>query len=132
MKDHLSAEWKLVGQKLVLHDRPPAHFGRLSSSEIHDLFLHLEPTLKTMHLESFLPFNEQNTTPFTVASPQGTSEPHFNKEPTPSVHPREDRPALIVSSTSWTADEDFSLLLKALSIYEKSASLEAAQNPSCT
>src|SRR5437763_12280973 len=59
----------------------------------------------------FLPPSfDDNSTLLTLKDPS-TNEVKF----------RNDRPILIVSSTSWTADEDFSILLKAARIYDEMA-----------
>ncbi|KAH8101583.1 mannosyltransferase [Cristinia sonorae] len=113
MHDHLSAEWNLQGHKIVLHDRPPAHFHRCSPNEMHELFQRLQASLFIPSLQKFLPeSNPPYSTPF-------TSIPAQSIDPNPALRP--DRPALLVSSTSWTPDEDFSILLQALQIYEVKA-----------
>ena len=98
----------------MLHDRPPAHFHRSSPSEAHDLFLRLQPALPASFLPSSSP---PHSTPFTSVSSQSEADML-----TPGAGPlaswRADRPALLVSSTSWTPDEDFGVLLDALAQYE--------------
>ncbi|KIK70352.1 glycosyltransferase family 33 protein [Collybiopsis luxurians FD-317 M1] len=134
MRDYLVREWGLVGEKIVLYDRPPKHFGRCSAQDIHDLFSRLTPSLSKYESltdllpESEPPFStlmtdrktssEASSTTFSIDPVSTTALTYENVQP-PRLRP--DRPALVVSSTSWTPDEDFGILLEALKRYEQRA-----------
>ncbi|KAF8973841.1 beta-1,4-mannosyltransferase [Flammula alnicola] len=112
MRDFLIKEWDLQGHKVILYDRPPRHFHRSSTQEIHELFRKLQPTLALeKSLRNFLP---KASAPYTTAL----------------THITPDRPAVLVSSTSWTPDEDFSILLEALRVYNGRAEDLAGKAPS--
>ncbi|KAK0540216.1 mannosyltransferase [Tilletia horrida] len=116
MRRHLDAQWGLRGHKAVLHDRPPVHFRRAHTHETHTLFANLGPRLKPA-LNDFLPaYSLPESTLFTTAASTSSSTVKGSKNTEPALRP--DRPALAVSSTSWTADEDFDILLEAARKYE--------------
>ncbi|GAA5926303.1 chitobiosyldiphosphodolichol beta-1,4 mannosyltransferase [Sporobolomyces koalae] len=92
------------GKTIAFHDRPRAHFRRSTLQEAHKLFKRL-PTLDTIsfpQLDSLPRPRVEGSTLFTL--PDGSLDP--------------DRPALVITSTSHTPDEDLSILLRALSIYD--------------
>lgn len=98
MKTDLAQNWG-VGSPVTLYDRAPSHFRPISGKEKHDLMVKL---------------GEKYPALTTAEGPSAFTEEFANGR----VEDREDRPAILISSTSWTPDEDFSVLLNALEAYE--------------
>ncbi|KAG0225787.1 hypothetical protein BGW42_004094 [Actinomortierella wolfii] len=110
------------GKVITLYDRAPDNFRRLEVDEIHEFMnkIKLEKLVKDQSLNSsFLPEISAHQTLLTE-----------KKSADGPATFRADRPALIVSSTSWTEEEDFSLLLEAAKQYDNMAKAEAATNGS--
>jgi len=107
-KRALSEMWSLQGMKKVFYDRPPKSFCRLTASEIHTFFsrssFNYDPTLQQMFIGSPSALNKEALL-------------SYEEQDTGTVRMKADRPALLVSSTSWTMDEDFHVLIEALSRY---------------
>eukprot|EP01137_Pigoraptor_chileana_P012162 Opistho-2@64206 len=101
MARDLGAKWNIRAS--TLYDRPPPQFRESTVDERHELFVRLRVG-GTNHKSA-----GEGVTPFTR---RGTDE---------NVTLRPDRPALLVSSTSWTEDEDFGVLLDALVAYDNAA-----------
>lgn len=92
MKKHLKTTWNISA--ITLYDKPPDIFKPITTTQKHDFLLRLG--------KSYPQFIQQdNSTIFTEI---------INKE----VKLKISRPGLVVSSTSWTEDEDFSVLFSAL------------------
>lgn len=87
----------------VLYDRPPEEFKPISLSVKHDLFMRLSKIYPEFS-------SDDGGTAFTKISSEK------------DVVERVNRPGILVSSTSWTEDEDFGVLLSALcgKIYQNS------------
>ena len=86
-----------------MHDRPPAHFHRALPAEAQGALGRLSKEITPPVPPSF------DLQSLGVAS---SSKPNVS---TP-------RPAFLISSTSWTADEDFAPLLTALDTYQTALS----------
>ncbi|XP_078481251.1 chitobiosyldiphosphodolichol beta-mannosyltransferase [Ciona intestinalis] len=103
MQEHLFNKWNISAD--VMHDRAASIFRKLDNEERHKLFLRLGQDY-----------------PEFVAS--GKGESRFTHIGELGVSMKNDRPAILISSTSWTEDEDFSVLLEALQYYEENTSFD--------
>nr|CCA25895.1 chitobiosyldiphosphodolichol betamannosyltransferase putative [Albugo laibachii Nc14] len=105
MKTFLKDTWGI--QAVVLHDKPPESFGPTPINLRHELFQSLSQQLK--HCNDLVPWDRHpDTLELTLLTRKWRENNviHFDL--------RADRPAVLISSTSWTSDEDFGLLLDAL------------------
>lgn len=93
----------LDGNISVLYDCPPAMFRPMSIEERHDLLSRLHPDISSACPQSWC--DGLDTTFQTLFTEQQTNG---------QILERKGRPALVTSSTSWTEDEDFGLLLDAI------------------
>jgi beta-1,4-mannosyltransferase len=109
MRKWLEKHWGV--QAIVLYDRAPPFFRPTPADGAHELFARLAPKLPSeLSKWAKARASEEGCEAVGVGATLMTHVPEG--EGCPELRP--DRPALLVSSTSWTADEDFSLLLRAL------------------
>jgi beta-1,4-mannosyltransferase len=113
MKDWLWENWQV--RAVVLYDKPPSFFHRTALDQQHELFQRLQEDFKPVAAKFGRSISKDQTL-FTDASG-------------PKVIARDDRPALVISSTSWTPDEDFSILLDAIVLLDQK--LSKMKNPPC-
>lgn len=110
----LEDEWGVAAR--VLHDRPPSFFRRLSIAERHGLLRRLAPQFVDASGAPVWPLEGASAAAEGGGGGGGASPWDDGGTPwssSPEVE-RPDKPRLLVSSTSWTADEDFGILLDAL------------------
>lgn len=134
MQQDLARNWGV--QATVFYDRPPSFFKRATVEETNDLMLKLAPVfMKPMHPNDFLTKlarhddDIQNSSKKQGAAATGTAttatptticttKEENGSSSKPIIKLRDNRPAIFVSSTSWTPDEDFGILLQAAIIYD--------------
>lgn len=94
----------MICRATVLYDRSFPSFQPISLAKKHELFVKLSE-----QYTEFKANETDNIVPDVVESTAFT-----NKLANGTVVYKSNRPGIIVSSTSWTPDEDFGILLKAL------------------
>ncbi|CAD6996176.1 chitobiosyldiphosphodolichol beta-mannosyltransferase [Ceratitis capitata] len=111
MQQDLLQNWK-IGPAVVLYDRPPNQFQPIDLPRKHELFMKLSKEYPEFMPKCYADLKESGvieTTALTQKLVDG------------NVSYKSQRVGIVVSSTSWTPDEDFGILLKALEGYENIA-----------
>lgn len=121
MQQFLQRDFGLTA--VVLYDRPPPMFRTRSLQEIHTFMARNQQQLQEQGIGQCLQQHlaaaiKQST----LSGEDRQSTLLTSMDSTGSVHSRAGRPAVVISSTSWTPDEDFGILLSAAQEYDAAAS----------
>ena len=130
MQHFLLAEWGITAT--VFYDTPPTWFHKASLQEQHNLFTRIAADLNAPMHDEDMAYEQQSAysqhefdtvqeKPKQVEATGVLKTDHnvFTHLVKGQPQLRPDRPALVVSSTSWTVDEDFGVLLNAALQHEK-------------
>lgn len=117
LRDELARSWG-IPDAAVLRDRPAAMFRPASVEEAHALFARCGTALQASAARRVGDCCDAAPAAQADGEPPGTrtlvTEVAWTGEP----RLRADRPAVLVSGTSWTPDEDFGVLLAAAEVYD--------------
>lgn len=122
MKEFLASDFGI--DATVLYDRPPDAFRPLPLEEKHETLVRLAPQLRAAAIGASRVLGRAATTGAgaeAAAAAADAETPFTQPLPGGGAADAPDRPALVVSSTSWTPDEDFGILLEAAQQYDAAA-----------
>ena len=106
-------DWRVSAT--VLYDRPPKHFRKTDASTAHELLVRISASISgVMETPMMVDFAADEAPEWGPSKTIATSVDSIGH----GAAWRSERPAILVSSTSWTPDEDFGVLLEALILYE--------------
>ena len=120
MKEQLQREWGAEAE--VFYDTAPDIYRYATSDEAHNLFLKLSSVLRQpMHAKDSISRLQEELDQSNASHTNETKTlitTKSNKDGSVSRRLDTERPVVVVSSTSWTPDEDFGILLGALVQYD--------------
>ncbi|CAF2115017.1 unnamed protein product [Brassica napus] len=109
MQHELEQNWGVRAK--VLYDQPPEFFRPALLEEKHELFCRVKKDLcHPSGVYDFISRELEN---------QQLDETLFTIKTNADILLKQNRPALVVSSTSWTPDENFGILLEAAVMYDR-------------
>ncbi|KAF3571892.1 hypothetical protein F2Q69_00063251 [Brassica cretica] len=109
MQHELEQNWEVRAK--VLYDQPPEFFRPALLEERHELFCRVKKDLcHPSGVYDFISRELEN---------QVLDETLFTTKTNADILLKQNRPALVVSSTSWTPDENFGILLEAAVMYDR-------------